>query len=905
MNFTEKQFEAINTIEQNLQIIACAGSGKTGVVTERVVKILKTKKDIKPKNIVAFTYTEKAAGELKTRIYKRVKEELGDINGMADMYIGTIHSYCLKLLRDTYSQYNKFVVLDEVKTKIFIDKNAYNLGIHRIPSTTGKFMRPYLDTNLYMAMISILRESELEDRELAPELQDTLDKYNQLFESHSYFDFTMIMERAIHHLEDDELLRKKVSTRLKFLTVDEYQDINPIQEKLIRLLYQLGANLCVVGDDDQTIYQWRGSDVTNILTFKDRYKIKEPVYLVDNFRSSNGIVDVAKRVIANNSKRMIKDIVYQSQYTYEEGDILYKEFTCENDEYQFIADRIKDLHQAGLKYSDIAILLRIKNVGGPLIEVLKNNNIDFIVEGVNELFLTDEAIAASAIYEYLHEEMDENELITKWQTIQYKLNEKDLKKGILYLEKIEVKEDGYYSSFNLQKIFHDFIDLINLKEEEGGRNNKLEVILYNMGKFSQVIDDFESIYYTTRPKTRLKQFCNFLKYTAQNYYPEGHLQNVYIKPEAVRIMTIHQAKGLEFPVVFIPTLTKNKFPQKKHGGPSVWHYLDKNMIKNQERYESGDVEDERRLFYVAVTRAKKFLFLSRAEYNKQAKYISTFLVEAKKSPFILEYDSRINYTKRKKLQGDDRGDAEIILNFSVLQDYYHCLYHFKLTYFYGFVQPLSPRLGYGRSLHDIVMDLHRGYTDAGDVPKELLSAMIDRNFYLPYADKVINKELKEKAVKSVDQYYDDNYADFNKIVFSEKEIELDFGNGIRVNGRIDLVKRMEMDGERTFIVDFKTAERPMYLNISEEQLKIYALGYKKLSGEDADYMEFYNLDTNEQDRKRLNADDLQKTSEKIVSAANNIRSDKLEKKCIKERCKSCYMSHICLHTDIKQNFGIK
>jgi DNA helicase-2/ATP-dependent DNA helicase PcrA len=400
MNFTPSQTDAFNTIDKNLQIIACAGSGKTGVVTERIVNILKTNASIKPENIVAFTYTEKAAGELKTRIYKRIKEELGDIPGMAEMYIGTIHSFCLNLLRDQYAEYQKYRVLDEVKTKLFIDKNSYDLGINKLQSTTGKYMKPYKDTGIYMSIINILRESELEDVELSEELKTTLEKYNELFEKHNFFDFTMIMERAIHHLQNDDLLRKKTAARIKYLTVDEYQDVNPIQEKLIRLIYDLGANTCVVGDDDQTIYQWRGSEIKNILTFKERYEIDEPVYLVDNFRSSKGIIDVAKRVIANNIERMPKDIIYKSKYVYEEGDIVYKEFENENDEYHFIAKRIIELKNQGLKYSDIAILLRIKKIGSSLIEVLKQYDIDFIVEGVNELFSTSEVIAATNIFYY-------------------------------------------------------------------------------------------------------------------------------------------------------------------------------------------------------------------------------------------------------------------------------------------------------------------------------------------------------------------------------------------------------------------------------------------------------------------------------------------------------------------------
>lgn len=905
MKFTENQQKAINTIDDNLQIIACAGSGKTGVVTERIVNILKSKTEIKPENIVAFTYTEKAAGELKTRIYKRIKEELGEITGMAEMYIGTIHGFCLKILQDQYAEYQKYRVLDEVKTKLFIDKNAYHLGMNKLVSTTGKNMKPYLNTNIYMAMINILRESELENTKLPEEIEHTLEKYNQLFEDYNYFDFTTIMVRAISHLENDSLLREKITNRIKYLTVDEYQDVNPIQEKLIRLIFDMGANICVVGDDDQTIYQWRGSEIKNILTFSERYNVHEPIYLVDNFRSSKGITDTAGRVIINNTERLNKQIIPKSEYSYEEGDLVFSEFNDEIDEYHFIADRITELHTQGIRYKDIAVLLRIKKIGSSLIDVFKEHDIDFIIEGVNDLFLTDEIKAAVAIFQYLNGDIDAGFLKTAWNNINYKVDAKDLNRAVKNLEKYKKIESDYYYSFILQEVFHQFIDGLELKEHEGEKDSKLEIILYNMGKFSQVIDDFEYIHFKDRPAKKLKNFCNFLFYTADNYYPEGHLQNTYLKPDAVRIMTIHQSKGLEFPVVFVPTLTKHKFPIRKQGGLSVWHFLDKSIIQNQERFESGNIEDERRLFYVAITRSKKYLFLTRAKYNKQAKDISPFLTESKKSPFVLQYSPSLNYAARTCSITSNEEEQEIILNFSVLNDYYHCPYRFKMTYFYGFVQPLNPRLGYGRSLHDIVMKIHRTYEDTGDINKADIGQMIEDNFYLPYSDTLIHENLKKKAVKSINLYFDESRNDFDKIIFSEKEIEIDLGNGIRVNGRMDLVKRLDLDKERTFIVDFKTAEREKYIEVSEEQLKIYALGYQKLSGENADYIEFYNLESNERDPKLLSNKDIAETEKNIIQAANNIRSDTLHKKCSETSCKTCYMNHLCLHSEKKKEYGIK
>lgn len=199
------------------------------------------------------------------------------------------------------------------------------------------------------------------------------------------------------------------------------------------------------------------------------------------------------------------------------------------------------------------------------------------------------------------------------------------------------------------------------------------------------IADYEVINYTLKPKTKLNNFCSFLYYTAAQYYPEGYLTNSYAKPDAVSIMTIHQSKGLEFAAVFIPQLNKNFFPAQRVGGKGIWHVIDKTWITNSERF-NGDIEEERKLFYVAVTRAKKYLYLTRSETSHD-KYISPFLEEAKESSYLIKYDGNIEYD-RDNLPNIKKETMPISLNFSLLEDYFECPYRFKLSMFYGFVQPI-------------------------------------------------------------------------------------------------------------------------------------------------------------------------------------------------------------------------
>ena len=174
------------------------------------------------------------------------------------------------------------------------------------------------------------------------------------------FDYSLILREMINQLETNCEFAEVIKNKVKYLTVDEYQDTNPIQEKLIEILKGFGANICVVGDDDQTIYQFRGSAPQNILTFKERYNIKKYIVLDKDYRSTEGIVDVARRIIVNNDRRLPKTMTSGCKTKYDIGDLAYEEYSDMEDEFTFIARRIMKLHEIGIPYSEIAILLRKK-----------------------------------------------------------------------------------------------------------------------------------------------------------------------------------------------------------------------------------------------------------------------------------------------------------------------------------------------------------------------------------------------------------------------------------------------------------------------------------------------------------------------------------------------------------------
>ena len=882
-HLSDRQCQAVKMIDDDLEIIACAGAGKTGVVTRRIINILKSKPNVLPENIVAFTFTRKAAEELKSRIYGLGKKELGNTTGFAHMYIGTIHGFCIKMLQEYISDFQKFAVLDEIQTKLFVERYYDECGMKDLN------LRKYVETDLFVSVMNILNENWFEQSKWDKQTRLAYKKYREKLYAEKKFDYSLILQEMICQLEDNPMFAQRMKEKVLYLTVDEYQDINPIQERLIQQLKEFGANLCVVGDDDQTIYQFRGSDSKNILTFKERYGIKNYIVLDDNYRSTDGVVDVARRVISNNDNRLTKKMQSKCQTPYDIGDIAYEEREDEELEYEFIAHRIEKLHEIGVPYSEMAVLVRKKKISGNVASKLEEHHIPYIVEGMNELFATKECQAAKGIFDCLNGEITATELYYKWLEIDYPFDKKELADCLQTLMVIDVREKKLYSDFNLQQIYHNFLGKLSIVEDGC---IETEVILYNLGKFSQVIADYEIINYTLKPQIKMSNFCSFLKYTAIGYYPEGYQTNAYTKPDAVGIMTIHQSKGLEFAAVFIPGLNKNFFPAQKVGGKGIWHVIQREWISDSKRF-AGGIEEERKLFYVAITRAKKYLYLTRSTRMRN-KHISEFMLEAQDSSYMVKYDGNIQY-QQEHLPVFKKDSMLLTLNFSLLEDYFECPYRFKLSMFYGFVQPLMPALGYGDVMHAIVRNIHLAAIEGKEITKDFVDFVIEQCFYLPYATSKLQQNMYGSVKRGIHEYVQQNQHDFRNIRMAETDIEIDMGNGIRVNGRIDLVKNIVQNGQvKTAIIDFKTANKQVKEEIHTQQLKIYALGYKELTGDTADYMGIYHLDSQNSAWDIVNSETIEEVFKEIKDAAKNIRKNNLPKKCAKEKCSKCYLNYLCL-----------
>jgi DNA helicase-2/ATP-dependent DNA helicase PcrA len=349
---------------------------------------------------------------------------------------------------------------------------------------------------------------------------------------------------------------------------------------------------------------------------------------------------------------------------------------------------------------------------------------------------------------------------------------------------------------------------------------------------------------------------------------------------------------MQWPVVFVPALLRNRFPAARIGGRGVWHLLPRAGIRGQARFE-GTIEDERRLFYVAMTRSQKFLHLTWAPIagkNNRYAAASEFWNDVLASKHVKRRGP--DYSTRKRFPPSPRaGVANVVFSFSDLKYFFECPYQFKLRILYGFNAPIHEALGYGKSLHDALAEVHaralRGdVADASEVPR-----LVETHLHAPYAYPALRQQLEQTAERVLRDYLSDNAALFDKIEFSEKQIQVSLGDGVSIVGRIDLVRRIDT-GETT-IVDLKSTDRAQPEDVTEAQLHVYALGYQDLTGRRPDYVEIYELDERKRKPRSVDDDFISDVKSKVRGAAEALRTATLPAAPAPKKCGTCDYRGMC------------
>ncbi len=895
----------------NLQIIACAGSGKTEFVSERIAYQI-SKVIAKPEQIVAFTFTEKAAEELKFRVRSKIRELIGKQPDIGDMYIGTIHAFAFKILQDFIPKYRAYDMLDEIGRLAFLSSIKRDIDFDHLFNSLNKryAWNFYKHSNkhnwVYRTFIKdadLFREEGLtDDAILSDSFRNAYKIYVAKLEEKRFLDFSSILKIAVDTLEKEPSVRKKLRDQYKFFTVDEYQDVNPIQEKLIQLISDK-QNVCVVGDDDQSIYQWRGADVNNIISFQKRYPDVSVYQLDTNRRSHHAIVKTSDDLIQLNNPKRLKKTVKDKGLKSEKGDLYKILFQTQEEEVEWIIQKIHALvgkeYWEGekvrkLKYSDFAFLFRsVGHEASPYIEAMRTADLPVVFAGTGGLFDTIEVSSIIRMLEYISEcdrdvVYDEAFLTDIHANLPSDITIpfKPFKKGILTIQEASKK----LKRLSLQGLYRDILSLLGLYDVSFHEAED-DILLFNLGRLSQAISDYEnSREYLTF--NSIKDFLWFVRLHAENSYDSGNTDAMAGLIDAVQILTMHGTKGLGFPVVFMPShFRQNREPDF---GPTLLDItkFDSNRFLNHP-------DDERRIYYVALTRSKKFLFVTSAKFKIEGKRRSSrsrFFDEIPNTLFLTEPVPDPVYRKSCDIDGVSE-EIRFPTSYSELAYYLSCGYDYKMRFIYNFNPGLVPALGFGKQVHNVINLLHKQYEDSGKIPsKAHVSRLIEEHFYLRHASDTVTERLKAGAMKSISKYVQMWEKDFSLSVKTERPFELEFDNAL-IAGSIDMIKRV--DGNETVleVIDFKTGKPDNDLMHKYElQVQLYTIAAQEALGINTQkaLIHFIDTDKNERLAVQTSPEAIDTAREEIKFAIEGICKTSFRRDARQDKiCKSCDWCVMC------------
>lgn len=594
-SLNDKQKEAVIDESKHLRIIAGAGSGKTRVLTMRIAYLIE-QKHINPKNVLAITFTNKAANEMKNRI----SEMLGEAGDGA--FISTIHSLCVRILKEEIGVFGypkNFTIVDGDDQKTILKEAYKEFNIDKKDLSYGSALDyiancKYEELSYEKAMDQAYGEKKLVDK------ANVYKYYDERLKSLYALDFDDLILFTVRLFKLHKDILKKWSSKFIYIHVDEFQDIDKTQYELIKLLSSTHDNVYVVGDPDQTIYTWRGADVNIIVNFDKDFKNTKTIILNQNYRSTNNILEGANSLIKYNKSRVPKDLFSENG----DGDkIVHKTLPDETSEAYYIVSCIQSLLKQGYEYNDIAILYRSNYLSREVEKVFIENRIPYVIYGGIRFY---ERMEVKDILSYLRLIVTGDDLAFQRVINQPKrgIGQKSID-TIFSLAKennismYEVVKQGLFAKN--QSVLESFVDMVErwkssldgkpLEEvltdvfEQSGYRSMLEKEneTERIENVKSLIDDIKD-YQETYPGSTLADYLSMISLYTDKANTDGSA--------SVSLMTIHASKGLEFKVVFVVGLSEGIFPSER------------TML------EQKGVEEERRLAYVAYTRAKEKLTLT-------------------------------------------------------------------------------------------------------------------------------------------------------------------------------------------------------------------------------------------------------------------------------------------------------
>ena len=629
-NMNENQLKAILKTQGAVMVIAGAGSGKTRVLTNRIAYLI-AEKNVLESNILAITFTNKAAKEMKERIYSLAGETSKYI------WINTFHSMCVRILRQHIDLlgYNKnFTILDTSEQKTIIKNIVKELNLSEDSYQPNNILK--IISNSKNSMISVNEMKAQARFGFMKNVAEIYEYYQKYLKKNSVLDFDDLMLKTIVLFEKHPEVLAIYQNKFEYIHVDEYQDTNVIQYKLIKMLSEVHKNICVVGDDDQSIYSWRGACSDNIINFEKDYEDVEVIFLDQNYRSNSTILDAANAVIKNNTDRKDKALWSENKG----GDkITVYAATNDKDETDDIAKKILDLKAQGVDYKDIAILYRANYLSRSMENSCMVFGIPYKLIGSLKFLQRQEIRDLLAYMNVIVNKNDEFSLRRIINVPKRGIGASSMAKIDNYAEQYGLSLFEALKNIDMIGVSKKIITNIHLltqliekySQTEQYSIEDLIVGIYKDSGYESMLKESADTYAESRIENISELVSSAKQFSSMNDNLIDFISEMSLTSDAddeneddsVVLSTVHAAKGLEYRVVFIMGLEENLFPSIRDAESS--------------EDERNKMEEERRLAYVAITRAKEKLFMSYA--NRRMQFGS--IKNNKRSRFLDEVPNKL------------------------------------------------------------------------------------------------------------------------------------------------------------------------------------------------------------------------------------------------------------------------
>ena len=967
LKLNEAQRRAITHGEGPLLVIAGAGTGKTRVITERIRHLLQSDENLSGENILGLTFTKKAAGEMKARVVKATSER-----GKA-VTLATFHSFCETLLAEADPQR---VMLDEFDHWILLRRNLRRLHLekYRRLADPGQFLNDFVeffsrcqdelvsaeDYQRYAAGLAARMEAEretldedtlverLETVALQQELARAYRASEELLREKNRVSFGSLITGAVGLLERDAQLREALQKKYRYILVDEFQDTNIAQLRLLELLAGPARNILAVGDNDQAIYRFRGASFASFKLFLERFagwkegQDSTPfrVALTENYRSTPNILRVAMQVIGQNavSADFPKKILSPNEPPGEKIRIV--ELATPEEEARWVASELERIHGAGRRWKDFAVLYRQHAHRDHLVEELSRRKIPFVITRLSILEhpLVRDALAYLRLIAAPYDDIACARVLAApaWQLRAQdlvRLAEKARKEKKVIYDLLQLPQ-GQLAFDHSQAALGQLVEFVSSQKKTLKRCTAREIlgVLTDWLEIRQRAKEHDRKYVKRlaefmkewEPKSETRGLAEFIEYL--DYYAQaGGVVSLEddAPPDAVQLMTVHAAKGLEFPQVFLLRVNNRAFPATER--PRVFEFPVE-LMKEGAPAEQFHIQEERRLFYVALTRAEERLTITTVTEKKGK--VPVFIEDILMEPAIKRLDVRQMMPKLPPAEVEQRAPDEhredvqlfpaaaepakifsriadwaeefhppspepLTLSPSALSGYRTCPQRYLFGYLWSLREGPKAAMTFGAVMHTTIKrfvdQLRKGVKLSFDEVQGIFETEWNSK---GFEDQYQEEEYKKDGLEQLRAFHTGMIAELPQAVGQEKAFELPLDNNVIIKGRIDQINALgnEPDVE---IVDYKTGRPKKDADAKKDlQLSLYALAVKEILELNPVRLVFHYLQDNRRQETTRDAKQLDEAQKVVQEAAADIRAGQFRAK----RgfvCRNCAYRPIC------------